>query len=480
MAGENVILFEKYQAIYLMQKAREVFVEIAGQWFDEVVSRMAGKKPTLDEMTKVLFEMRYDLMGKMAEVLVTHMGDEVLNQQTMECPECGRILKSRGNVDRHVETMIGKLTLGRPYFYCITCSKGYYPADEFFELSEHRKQWDMQQREVELATDVPFARASELFEKMTGLSFSDHSTHEIAAEVANGLTAVEVSPTAGEIERIVDEIAKGKGRRPIVVLAIDGAHVPTRPEEAKAKRAGHTKERANRANWKGQWREAKGYRFYLIDNERIVHLISWHQVQTDEELEESLRQIKQAGLIPDAKVRLAVIADGAKWIWRVARELFPNARMVLDYYHCSEHLHKFASVQFAGDEENKAEWVESIVTRLFVNEAEGVIESLQKMETTNEDAKEELEKLVRYLINNRKRIDYGRNRKGGYPIGSGGIESANKYIGAIRLKRSGAWWYVGNANEMLALRCAIYNGTYEKVFSSYKTRALEAKRNHQP
>ncbi len=479
MACENILFFEQYQSKYLLEKARDLFMRIAGQWFDEVVSRMAGKKPTLEEMTKVLFEMRYDLMGKMAEGLVKYMGDDVLNQQTMVCPECGRILKSRGNVDRNVETMIGELTIGRPYFYCITCNKGYYPADEFFELSEHRKQWDMQRREVELATDVPFARASELFEKMTGLSFSDHSTHDIAAEVANGLTAVEVSPTAEEIERWIDEIAEGKGRRPIVVLAIDGAHVPTRPEEAKAKRAGRTKGRANRAYWKGQWREAKGYRFYLIDNERIVHLISRHQVQTDEELEDLLRQIKEAGLIPEDKVRLAVIADGAKWIWRVARELFPSARMILDYYHCSEHLHKFASIQFADDEEKKAEWVESIVARLFLNEAEGVIESLQKMAAAGDEAEEELEKLVRYLINNRKRISYGRNRKGGYPIGSGGIESANKYIGAIRLKRSGAWWYVGKANEMLALRCAIYNGTYEKVFSSYKTRVLEAKRKHQ-
>ena len=60
---------------------------------------------------------------------------------------------------------------------------------------------------------------------------------------------------------------------------------------------------------------------------------------------------------------------------------------------------------------------------------------------------------------------------GGYPIGSGGIESANKFICNTRLKRSGAWWLVSNCNNMLKLRCSIYNGTFDSVFAAYATRA---------
>lgn len=43
-------------------------------------------------------------------------------------------------------------------------------------------------------------------------------------------------------------------------------------------------------------------------------------------------------------------------------------------------------------------------------------------------------------------------------MGSGGIESSNKTICHVRLKRSGAWWYIEKADHMLALRCAKYNG----------------------
>jgi hypothetical protein len=58
-------------------------------------------------------------------------------------------------------------------------------------------------------------------------------------------------------------------------------------------------------------------------------------------------------------------------------------------------------------------------------------------------------------------------------MGSGGIESANKFICHVRLKRSGAWWYVTNANQRLALRCAKYHGTSDRVFERYRRRIQE-------
>ena len=53
-------------------------------------------------------------------------------------------------------------------------------------------------------------------------------------------------------------------------------------------------------------------------------------------------------------------------------------------------------------------------------------------------------------------------------VGSGAIESAHRFIGHVRLKRSGAWWYKENSNAILALRCALYNGTLDRVFQQYR------------
>jgi hypothetical protein len=78
----------------------------------------------------------------------------------------------------------------------------------------------------------------------------------------------------------------------------------------------------------------------------------------------------------------------------------------------------------------------------------------------------------RYVHEHRHRTSYGTLRRGGYPLGSGGIESANKFIAHVRLKRSGAWGYVSNSNHILALRCAKYNGTFDRVIQRHRERLL--------
>jgi hypothetical protein len=54
------------------------------------------------------------------------------------------------------------------------------------------------------------------------------------------------------------------------------------------------------------------------------------------------------------------------------------------------------------------------------------------------------------------------------------MESANKFICHVRLKRSGAWWYEDSSNQMLALRCAKYNGTFVRVFARLQRQKAEA------
>ena len=48
----------------------------------------------------------------------------------------------------------------------------------------------------------------------------------------------------------------------------------------------------------------------------VVQGLSWHPVQTDEDLAAARRQVTTTDLIPEAQVRLRVIAEGARWIWQ--------------------------------------------------------------------------------------------------------------------------------------------------------------------
>jgi Uncharacterised protein family (UPF0236) len=291
--------------------------------------------------------------------------------------------------------------------------------------------------------------------------------HTFTNHVAEGLTVLDVAPARDEIERRIAEVAAGRFRRPVLVLGIDGAYVPTRPESARGRRPGQGRQRARRARWQGQWRDAKGFRFYLLDGERIVHVLSWHQVQNEEQLGAALKQIKEAGVIPEEQVRLCVVCDGAEWIWKHVQALFPQARQVLDYYHCAQYLHRVAKAHY-GASVQALEWVEATMTRLYLGKVGRVLGGLQRMQAQSDEAQKAMANCWDYLHEHRGRTHYRQLRRGGYPLGSGGIESSNKFICHVRLKRSGAWWYEVNSNHMLALRCAKYNGTLDQVFERYQ------------
>jgi hypothetical protein len=470
MTCPAILSLEDFRDTQRRAEIRQRLHDRFDHWLKQLEDGMQDQPPTLEALTQAVFALRQELTQAVTESLVEQAHRTVMEQRTAPCPQCGQVLSARGPQERTVETLVGAIRLRRPYFYCERCQHGSTPLDAALELTAHRKQPDVQKAAVKLTKELPYETACELFEELTELPLSAHTAHKATHAVAEGLTVLDVAPTQEAIIATIATIAAGQTWRPILVLAIDGADVPTRPETAKGRRPGRKRTRVKRARWTGEWREAKGFRFYLLADDRIVQVLSWHQVQTDEEAAEALRQVQAAGLIPEAQVRLCVLADGARWIWKQAHALFPSAVEILDYYHCSEHLHKVAVLQYGAHPARQQEWYEAALARLFYGEVHGGIWGLQRMKPTDAQAAAEIDRLVRYLQRHQERLDYRFARKGGYPMGSGGIESANKFICHVRLKRSGAWWYVTNANQMLALPCATYNGTFDRVFERYRQR----------
>ena len=120
------------------------------------------------------------------------------------------------------------------------------------------------------------------------------------------------------------------------------------------------------------------------------------------------------------------------------------------------------------------EWVEATLTRLYMGKVGWVLGGLRRMLPSSEDALKAIDNCWVYLNDHRGRTTYRKVRRRGYPLGSGGMESANKFICHVRLKRSGAWWYEANSNQMLALRCAKYNGTFQHVLERHRQEKLGA------
>ena len=238
MATAAVISFEEAREAFAKTQARQQLHAQLDRWLDGLEAHMPEDPPSLEELTQAVFAMRQELTGKITEALVGQLHAPIVQQRILGCPDCHRLLPARPAPPRTVHTMVGEVSLCRPYFYCPDCQKGFAPLDDALQLSKRRTQWDLQQAVARLAAEVPYATAQELFTKLTGLSLSDQTVHAVAGELSHELGVLEVSPTAAAIATRVAELAAGRAWRPVLVLAIDGAFVPTRPEEAKEPVAG--------------------------------------------------------------------------------------------------------------------------------------------------------------------------------------------------------------------------------------------------
>lgn len=416
---------------------------------------------SMDDISKSLFKNRAEIMGQAALALVEKKFGHLLDKQYSKCPHCHRRIKARPEkVKREIATLIGPVVLYRPYFYCNVCSHGYYPLDEALGLSERKIQPDIQELEAWLTAEMPYETASETLERCAGIKLSNHHAHDVVNEIADDIQLLDICPDKTEIHHKIEALAEGRFRRPVLMIGIDGAHAPTRPEPSPRKGS----------RGKGEWKEVKGFRIYLLDGKQIVHLISWHQIKSDKELANDLLAIKQAGLIPEDKVRICAIGDGAPWIWNRIKEIYPDAKKVLDYYHCSEYLHDLANAQYGKNSQKAREWVEATLSLLFMNNIDQIIVSMKQLKPESNEAGDQIDKTVRYLEERKDMVNYGSLKRGGFHIGSGGIESSNKFIANVRLKRSGAWWYPSNANNILKLRCAKYNKTFDRIMENRKTK----------
>lgn len=135
----------------------------------------------------------------------------------------------------------------------------------------------------------------------------------------------------------------------------------------------------------------------------------------------------------------------------MATQLGTPGRYLLDFYHLCEYLADASHVCAPNDPKT---WMEIQKKRLKHNHYKAVMKALKPYREANSvpDKQAPVRAAYRYLFNRPNQLDYKGTIASELPIGSGEIESAHRYIIQNRLKRSGSWWTVEQAEAMLALR----------------------------
>jgi hypothetical protein len=249
-------------------------------------------------------------------------------------------------------------------------------------LAPQHHQHDVQRRAVKTAARVPFAETAEHFAELSGVMVGNHFSHETLNAVAEVATLENVIPRKEEIDNRILRATVASEALPVLVVASDGAMVPIRPQAPRKSKRG-----------KGGYREVKGVRIYLIGPEkRIIHVASWHQVQESDEFTEDLVRIAER--IDVNRVRVALLGDGAGWLWSAQVKAFPQGRQILDYYHCAEHVWKVADHLYGEGSLEAHEWAEATLVRLCLAEIKETISDLEALEPRSAQAREEVLTLI--------------------------------------------------------------------------------------
>lgn len=423
---------------------------------NELFSSTKNNKLTLKEMSEELFRRKNELTSSILKGTLDYGVSLLEKSIRARCIKCKNVLTRHKQKTTTLKTINGEILFTRNYFYCRICKIGFCPADQELKIVPRRLQFDVQWKILELIVKFPYEEAVNELCKHYGVDINKKTLHELVNDVANGITIKDCIKTTDEIRTMLNSIRNNNKRRVVVVIGIDGTFVPIRPD--------HIGRKGKRG--KGYWREAKGIRIYAVSKKRIYHILSWHQIQNADKLKNSLDTLLDLNYIPSDIARICVCADGADWIWNRVKELYPDAKLVLDYYHCSEYICEIAEKCFRNETE-KIKWINEAKDSLFLGDVLKLVKRLREMNVESTEIQHETALLADYLEKRAEMTFYNSLKKGGYPIGSGGIESSNKYVCHRRMKLSGAWWKEEMANEILTLRSAFVNGTLNNVFNVY-------------
>lgn len=150
--------------------------------------------------------------------------------------------------------------------------------------------------------------------------------------------------------------------------------------------------------------------------------------------------------------QLVVVADGAQWIWRLVADLFPVCTQIVDYYHAKQQLAKAIHAIYPEDEAQAHTCLKQMSDTLFRSEIFKIIAELNAHGHP-----------ATYFVKQQRRMQYQQFRADGFPIGSGGIESAIKQF-KQRLTGPGMRWSRQGASRMITIRSAILSGSFPDLW----------------
>ena len=384
------------------------------------------------------------------------------------CDDCGHRLRSKGFRVRQLSTWVGVIHWRRRVGRCPGHCQGSscIPLDEALGISAYQQTGiELERLGCLLSVFVPFGLASELLEQLSGLSVSASSLwnwvqkqgQQASEQLEKQLSAL----SAGE--SIETELLDEALAHMLLVMGADGVMVPMRPHGGSPK-------------GKIQWQEVKvavlarlgqhltstGKLVNRLYQRRLVAMLgSIDEFAPRFELEALRQGVRSAP-------QVVWMSDGGKGFWRLYYQYFAAYAVgILDFYHAAGHLWRAAAAWLDG-RTSAAKWCFARWRHLLRHGGnQQVLTELTQLINRDDIPKSALETLVQvqqYIQSHRRHINYQAFDKQAFPLGSGLVESACKWLIQQRFKGVGMRWSEEGLNHLLLLRLAWVNQRFDDLF----------------
>ena len=356
-----------------------------------------------------------------------------------KCSKCGETRKFVGYRSKKVISLLGKIEIKRTYFHCTKCKKGSCPSDKSWQFLPFNVSPKVAEKICLMASLESYERSSDLLYRLSNISIQATHLEDIAKKVGRTLVLAE------RAERIQKEKSKVKQNisSERLYLQADGAMVNTSEGWKENKLALAFAEKDMKKTGYGENERVsikkKDFASSLGEGVETFKSLVW-------KLLERVNCTTQSELI--------IVTDGAQWLMNIATELkkkFTNVVHILDWFHVTENLWKCANALMGEGTEQAKGWVEKYKEIIWQGEINTVLTMLlNEIKITKKQTP--LRDLYNYFYSRKESMRYNVFRDKGYYIGSGAIESANKYAIQSRLKKAGMKWSIDGANAIAHLK----------------------------
>ena len=284
----------------------------------------------------------------------------------------------------------------------------------------------------------------------------------------------------------------------VLVIEIDGKAVPTatdqemgrrRKPRARCEQGCKCQRHRGRATRKRRGRKKRRKKGDKSKNGRSATLVVMYTLRRGEDgrlhgpcnkkvfgtfgsrksaLEWARAQATRRGFPPTTDKTVQIVIDGEICLEQRLRRLFPKAILTLDVRHAQEKLWEVGRLFYAEGGAELSRWVEELEELLYKGHVRTLLRRLeQEMREVSprgpgtKEKRGSLKKVIDYLEDRVKLMDYGRLRKEDLVIATGVVEGAARYVVGERLDNSGMRWLEERAEAVLLLRCIEVNGDWE-------------------